>query len=261
MTGRIVKYSEPVPFHKALPGAKSIVLWKRVDDGIPEGFTPPKRKKIPKVRNAHNEPIDDEIGKPAEKGNNMANYDYDTSRGPYHAILDKMARAHQAITGDSYAKSFTAVYTDPKNAAIRDGSKYDDLAKAFDSVHGTAHSLVKAAPALSYDPIRKHAELAEIRGPAHAKIHSLAIDHQRAHPGMSYQSAYGYLYSKPENVSLRNAIKSEHLRATMAGANGDGLDKAAPADAVQDDVSPGSANYDLHQLVVTRMKNNPRLSY
>jgi hypothetical protein len=191
----------------------------------------------------------------------MANYDYDTSRGPYHAILDKMARAHQAITGDSYAKSFTAVYTDPKNAAIRDGSKYDDLAKAFDSVHGTAHSLVKAAPALSYDPIRKHAELAEIRGPAHAKIHSLAIDHQRAHPGMSYQSAYGYLYSKPENVSLRNAIKSEHLRATMAGANGDGLDKAAPADAVQDDVSPGSANYDLHQLVVTRMKNNPRLSY
>jgi hypothetical protein len=108
MMGRIIKYSEPVPFHKAMPGSKSVVIMKRYDDGIPEGFTPPKRKKMPKVRNARNEPIDDEVGKPAEKGNNMTDYDYDVSRGPYHAILDKMARAHQAreiIHGGLYRPS------------------------------------------------------------------------------------------------------------------------------------------------------------
>jgi hypothetical protein len=70
------------------------------------------------------------------------------------------------------------------------------------------------------DPLQKAAEVAEFLGPAHAKIHSLAIDHQRAHSGMSYQQAYSHLYSRPENVSLRDAIKAEHMRATMARANG-----------------------------------------
>jgi hypothetical protein len=90
--------------------------------------------------------IDDEDGfiPTSKKGITMV--DYDTSRGPYHAMLDRMARARQAITGESYAKAFTECYCDPRNAAIRDGSKYDDLAKAFDSVHGTSKSLVKAAP-------------------------------------------------------------------------------------------------------------------
>jgi hypothetical protein len=136
------------------------------------------------------------------------------------------------------------------------------LAKAFDSTYGTAHSLVKAAPAAPYDPLQKSAELAEIRGPAHARLHSMAVDHQRAHAGQSYASAYAYLYGKSENVSLRNAVKAEHMKATMAGLGDDELGKAAaPADAIQDDVSPGSANYELHRLVVTRMKNNPKLSY
>jgi hypothetical protein len=125
--------------------------------------------------------------------------------------------------------------------------KYDDLAKAFDSTYGTAHSLVKAAPAPSYDPLRKAAEIAEHLGPNHAKLHSMAVDHMRAHAGQSYQSAYSYLYAKPENVALRNAVKSEHMAATMAGL-GDGLDKAAPADAIQDDVTPGSADLELHSL-------------
>ena len=38
----MTKYLEPVPFHKAMPGAKSVVIMKRYDDGIPEGYTPPK---------------------------------------------------------------------------------------------------------------------------------------------------------------------------------------------------------------------------
>jgi hypothetical protein len=197
----------------------------------------------------------------AKKGTTMTNYNYDTSRGPYHAILDKMARARQAITGESYAKAFTETYTDPKNAAIRDGSKYDDLAKAFDSTYGTAHSLVKAAkPAAAYDPLRKAAEHAEFLGPARARLHSLAVDHQRAHSGMTYEQAYSHLYSRPENEALREKIKAEHMSATMAGVG-----KAAPPDPEQDDVSPSArtpaAAEELDRLVVTRMKNNPGLSY
>ena len=126
MTGRIVKYSEPVEFHKALPGAKSIVIWKRVDDdGVPEaGLAKPKNPTKPKSRLARNVAVDDEIGEPVEakKGITMTDYDYDTSRGPWHAMLDRMARGRQAITGESYAKAFTETYCDPKNAAIRDGS-------------------------------------------------------------------------------------------------------------------------------------------
>ncbi len=53
-------------------------------------------------------------------------------RGPYYKILDKMALARQAETGESYAKAFTEVYTDPANVLIRDGAAYDDLAKAFE---------------------------------------------------------------------------------------------------------------------------------
>jgi hypothetical protein len=152
------------------------------------------------------------------------------------------------------------VYTDPSNRAIVDLARLDHLAKGHDAIHGTKLSMIPVAKAAApYDPLAKAAELAEIRGPSHAKLHSMAIDHQRAHPGMSYQSAYGYLYAKPENVSLRNAIKAEHMSATMAGV-GDGLGKAAPADAVQDDVSPGSAHDELNDLVMARMKAEPKLS-
>jgi hypothetical protein len=48
----------------------------------------------------------------------------------------------------------------------------------------------------------------------------LAVDHQRAHSGMSYQQAYSHLYSKPENSTLREKIKAEHMSQTMAAMNG-----------------------------------------
>jgi hypothetical protein len=92
----------------------------------------------------------------------------------------------------------------------------------------------------------------------------MAVDHQRAHAGMSYQSAYAYLYAKPENVSLRNAVKAEHMSATMAGLGQD-LGKAAPPDPEQDYVDPSArtpaAAEILDRLVVTRMKSDPKLSY
>ena len=116
----------------------------------------------------------------AKKGMTMT--DYDTSRGPYHAILDKMALARQAETGESYAKAYTEIYTDPSNAALHDGVQYDELARAFDSSHGTAKSLVPVAKEAPYDPLRKAADMAEHLGPAHAKLHSMAVDNMRANP-------------------------------------------------------------------------------
>jgi hypothetical protein len=212
MTGRIIKYSEPVPFHKAMPGATSIVIWKRVDDavaashdGVPEArLAKPRNPTKPKSRLAHNPGIDDEDGFiPATKGT-ATMVDYDTSRGPWHAMLDKMARALQAQTGWSYAKSFTAVYTDPKNSAIRDGSKYDDLAKAFDSVHGTAHSLVKAAPP---DPPQDDVS----PGPAHDDLNDLVTAHMKANPTLSREQSFTRIYTHPDHRPLKARVDAESI--------------------------------------------------
>jgi hypothetical protein len=183
-------------------------------------------------------------------------------RGPYMAMLNRQARARQAVTGESFEKAFTECYIAPENASIRDNATYEHLAMGEDAICGSRLSplsVQKAAP--SYDPLAKAAELAEHLGPNHAKLHSMAIDHQRAHDGMSYQSAYAYLYGKPENVGLRNAVKAEQLKATMSGYADQGLGKAAPADPAQDDVTPGSARAELHALTAARMRRDPSLSY
>ena len=185
-----------------------------------------------KVRLAGNAAIDDEDGFIPEAKKGMTMTDYDTSRGPYHAILDKMALARQAETGESYAKAYTECYTDPKNALIRDGVKYDELARAFDSSHGTAKSLIPVAKAAApHDPLAKAADVATHLGPGHARLHSLAVDHQRAHSGMSYQQAYSHLYSRPENEPLRNKIKAEHMAATMRTLSIDEAQALEPAPA------------------------------
>jgi hypothetical protein len=258
MRGRLIHYSEPVEFHKALPGAKSIVIWKRDDEFTPavSRTAKPKNPAKAKSRLAHNEPIDDEIGKPAEKGNNMTN---DIDRGPWHKMLDRQALARQQQTGESYASAFTKVYEDPSNRSIVDQAQHEHLAKSHDVMFGTRLSSIPIQKAAPYDPLAK--SLAEIRGPAHARLHSMAVDHQRARAGQSYASAYAYLYAKPENEALRNAIKAEHMSATMSAHAEGGIGKAAPPDALQDDVDPGSAEHALHQLVVTRMKNEPGMSY
>jgi hypothetical protein len=124
------------------------------------------------------------------------------------------------------------IYTDPSNRSIVDNARLNHLEMGEGAICGTRLSAIpvaKAAPA--YDPLRKAAEIAESYGPAHAKLHSMAIDHQRAHAGQSYQSAYSYLYAKPENVALRNAVKAEHMKATMAGHSDGELGKTAPPDS------------------------------
>jgi hypothetical protein len=131
--------------------------------------------------------------------------DYDVSRGPWHAMLDRMARARQAITGESYAKAFTETYCDPKNAAIRDGSKYDDLAKAFDSVYGTAKSLVKAAA--PPDPEQGYVS----RGPAHDALNDLVMARMKADPKLSYERAFTNEYTHPDNRSLKSRVDAESI--------------------------------------------------
>jgi hypothetical protein len=89
-----MKYLEPVPFEKYTPAVARTAK--------------PKNPTKPKSRLAHNEPIDDEIGVPAEtkKGNNMTN---EIDRGPYYKMLNRQALARQAQTGESYAAAFKAL--------------------------------------------------------------------------------------------------------------------------------------------------------
>jgi hypothetical protein len=61
---------------------------------------------------------------------------------------------------------------------------------------------------------------AKLLGPAHAKMHSQAVDHQRANPRLSYEAAYSRMYTHADNAGLRAEINREHMRATMARANG-----------------------------------------
>jgi hypothetical protein len=204
MTGRIIKYSEPVEFHKGLPGAESMVIWKRFTPAISR-TEKPKNPTKPKSRLARNIAIDDEDGfiPNAKRATTMV--DYDTSRGPYHAILDKMARARQAITGESYAKAFTETYTDPKNSAIRDGSKYDDLSKAFDSVHGTKFSLVKkvAPPDPPQDDVSP--------GPAHDTLNRLVTARMKNEPNLSYAQAFTREYLHQDNRPLKARVDAESI--------------------------------------------------
>jgi hypothetical protein len=166
----------------------------------------------------------------------------------YDAIMKRANDLH--ADGESQQQAFAKTITDDPTGQL--------LYQAMKIAPG---SEVKPEPIAPYDPIAKQADMAEHLGPAHAKIHSMAVDHMRAHGGMSYQQAYSHLYSRPENAPLREKIKGEHMRATMAGYDDQGLGKAAPMDAIQDDVDPGSAEYELHRLVVTRMKREPNLSY
>jgi hypothetical protein len=205
--------------------------------GVPfEKYTPAvatTAKPINRKPKGPRDVIDDEdvIIPAAKRGNNMTDYDTDISRGPYYSMIDRQARARQQQTGESYAKAFTECYTAPENIAIRDMAQYEHLAKAHDSAHGTKLSSIptQSSPA-----------------DVHKIVDKLALERQ-SRTGETYAKAYTEIYCNPENVALR---------------------KAAPMDAVQDDVdpskrgdNPGPAHAELHRLVGDRMKSDPTLSY
>lgn len=82
---------------------------------------------------------------------------------------------------------------------------------------------MKSAPGSEVAPRdAKQADVAppkpEEAGPAHARLHSMAVDHQRAHPRLSYEAAYSQVYTHPSNSKLRDAARNEHLGAALARA-------------------------------------------
>ena len=165
-----------------------------------------------------------------------------------HDFYDAIVKRAEALRadGESPQKSFVKAITEDETGRL--------LYQAMKIAPGAE---VKPAPQPA--PPSREAE-AKLLGPAHAKMHSQAIDFQRANPRHSYESAYSRVYSAPENASLRAETSREHLAASMA-AHGHGLGKAAPPDPSQDYVSPSSGNDELDKLIITRMKNDPKLSY
>jgi hypothetical protein len=151
--------------------------------------------------------------------------------------------------GESPQKSFVKAITEDETGRL--------LYKAMQIAPGAE---VKPAP----QPAPPSPEAAaKLLGPAHARLHSQAVDHQRANPRLSYEAAYSRMYTHPENAGLRAEINREHLGASMASLHGHGLGKAAPPDPSEDYVSPspGPAHDELDRLVMTRMKGDPKLSY
>jgi hypothetical protein len=167
----------------------------------------------------------------------------------YDAIV-KRAEALRA-NGESQQQAFSKVITQDETGRL--------LYQAMKIAPGAE---VKPAPQPA--PPSREAE-AKLLGPAHARLHSQAVDHQRANPRLSYESAYSRMYTAPENAGLRAEINREHLGASMAAVHGHGeLGKsAAPPDPSEDYVSPspGPAHDELDRLVMTRMKSDPKLSY
>lgn len=170
-----------------------------------------------------------------------------------HDFYDAIVKRAEALRadGESPQKSFVKAITENETGRL--------LYKAMQIAPG---SEVKPAP----QPAPPSPEAAaKLLGPAHARLHSQAVDHQRANPRLSYEAAYSRMYTHPENAGLRAEINREHLAASMAAVHGDGaLGKAAaPPDPSEDYVSPspGPAHDELDRLVVTRMKSDPKLSY
>jgi hypothetical protein len=207
MTGRIVKYSTPVPFHKAMPGSKSVVIMKRIDDDG-DGFTPAKpRKPKPKSRFAGYAGVDEDGFIPnLKRENNMTN---EIDRGPFAKMLDRQALALQAQIGGSYEQAYVKVYTDPSNRTIVDNARLNHLEKSHDAMFGTKLSPIPVQKAAPPDPKQDFVQRAvEDRGPAHTRLHEMALEHSRAH-GLSYQQSYTRLFTSPENVALRAGIAAE----------------------------------------------------
>jgi hypothetical protein len=170
------------------------------------------KKKIPEVRNVRNVAIDDEIGEPAEKGNNMTN---EIDRGPFAKMLDRQALAHQAQFGGTYEQAYVKIYTDPSNRSIVDNARLNHLEQSHDAIYGTKLSPIPVAKASqSYDPLAKAAELAEHLGPAHAKLHSMAVDHYRL--GLHNLSLRAHGGCPPAKLALRLA---QHVDATQIFLN------------------------------------------
>jgi hypothetical protein len=113
--------------------------------------------------------------------------------------------------------------------------------------------------------LKRENTMTDNKGPWHAMLDRQALARQ-SQTGESYAQAFTKVYEDPSNTTIRDLARFDHLAGQHDAMHGSRLSaipatKAAPADALQDDVDPGSAEYELHSRVVTRMKNEPNLSY
>jgi hypothetical protein len=122
---------------------------------------------------------------------------------PFAKMLDRQALAYQAQFGGSYEQAYTKIYCDPSNRSIVDAATSEHLARGHDAYDGGQRSMSNMA--------------ADI----HKRVDELTLEKQardRAEiTGETYAKAYTEIYCSPANIALR---------------------KAAPMDAVQDDIDP-----------------------
>ena len=203
MAGRITKYSEPVPFHKTM-GTHKLVLMKRidVDDAAGVGNTNKGTMSMAdfeKIIRDHESLVLD-FAKRQVEGERTGLEKHD-----YLAAIEGRAAKLRA-DGESKEQAFTKVITEDETGKL--------LFKALKRAPG---SEVKPAP----QPAPPSPEAgANLLGPAHARLHSQAVDHQRANPRLRYESAYSRMYTHPDNAGLRAEINREHLGASMAAVRG-----------------------------------------
>jgi hypothetical protein len=111
----------------------------------------------------------------------------------YDAIV-KRAEALRA-DGESPQQSFAKAITEDETGRL--------LYRAMKIAPGQE---VKPAPQPA-PPSRE--EEAQLLGPAHARMHSSAIDLQRRNPRLSYEAAYSRVYTDPSLAGLRDQVRNE----------------------------------------------------
>jgi hypothetical protein len=167
MAGRITKYLDPVPFHKTM-GTRKVVLMKRIDD---DGAGNTNKGTVSmtdfaKIIRDHESLVLD-FAKRQVEGERTGLEKHD-----YLAAIEGRAAKLRA-DGESKEQSFTKTIVD------------DEIGKLlFKALKRAPGSEVKPAPQPS--PPSREAE-AKLLGPAHARLHSQAVDHQRANPRLSYK--------------------------------------------------------------------------
>jgi hypothetical protein len=144
-----------------------------------------------------------------------------------------------------------------------------------DSVASELYRACKVAPGAEVRaPVEKADDGPSFPGPAHAKMHSLAIDRQRERP-ISYAAAYSEVYSHANNATLRAAVQREHLQHALVGIHG-GVDhtlsiqEARGKEPVKDftrtgdygrDIARKSAESELEKLAHDFHAKHPEKSY
>ncbi|WP_091680617.1 hypothetical protein [Methylocapsa palsarum] len=158
--------------------------------------------------------------------------DFVPRRGPAGLEIEGLARdAMLAANGTlTFEQAYALAFSDPKNRELRERVKLEErnvaAGKPLAAIQGEAfienpiRDAIRATrPTIKVEDAPSDPE-PEFIGPAHARLHSLAVDHMRAHPGQTYAGSYTYLYSHKDNADLRAKVRAEHMRATMAGVTG-----------------------------------------